>query len=84
MTDEQQAIAEKFGRAAFNRYRAGGVTLSQALDAAFDVVNPDKRVLVTAAIIASLVGVDISDRVLPERHRTAFLPENDGLNSTGK
>lgn len=79
VSDEQAKIARAFGKRVFLIHRAGGKTLSQALNQAFVEINPDNRAIITAAIIASLVGVDLEDPPRRHRHRDAVRVSPDDM-----
>jgi hypothetical protein len=74
VSDAQKKVALEFGKRAYAIHRAGGVTLSQALNQAFTATNPQDRAVITAAIIASLVGIDIEDAPVLARHKSKTAP----------
>lgn len=68
ISDFQERVARQYGKAIFKRMQAGS-TLGQAVNQAVTDVNPKGDLKITAAIIASLVGVDLEERVEARRLR---------------
>lgn len=75
MTDRQEQIARAYGKAVIARMKTGS-TLGQALDQAYADVNPNGGARIRAAVVASLVGVDLDD--LPARPGQRFESEDSG------
>ena len=58
---EREENAREFGRTVLLNSRKEGVTFTQALDAAFAGMDPEKAAAITVRLISTLVGEDVSD-----------------------
>lgn len=76
MSDERDRLAKALTKAALVIYQQGNSTFTEAVDKAFDLVNPEKKVLVTLALYAQLFGVP-DDPIIPKRHQAAFSTDAD-------